>query len=145
MMSGSGNRAAILVTGTRHALTPESYRRVGRFLWRQMQRYERGVLFVGDATGVDALARTAARKLNARAGYDLWQIRCYKADWDRYNNAAGPKRNQKMTRDFAAHHGPRLAFAFPATAAANKGTRNCMRCLIDAGHECRVLPVHAQQ
>lgn len=47
------------------------------------------------------------------------------ADWDRYDKAAGPIRNQKMLRDWK----PDLVVAFPG----NRGTANMVRLAKDAG------------
>ena len=47
------------------------------------------VIIEGGASGADALARTAARKLR------LYAITAY-ADWNLHGKAAGPKRNRIM-------------------------------------------------
>lgn len=58
-------------------------------------------LFQGEARGVDLWAK------------ELWQgwgypTKDFKADWNKYGNAAGGKRNQKMVDD-----APELCLAFP--------------------------------
>lgn len=70
-------------------------------------------VFVGDATGADALAVEWAVN-NDR------DLIVYKADWDKYGKSAGPRRNEKMLKEAGVD-------AVVITFHDNKGTKNCIK------------------
>jgi hypothetical protein len=90
--------------------------------------HEHLCLRVGDCkTGLDLFVREWAQ----RRWLAQWRLRCrvYKARWDVFGDAAGPKRNQRMVNDGAdeAH----AWFAPPP--ALNKGTTGCVKLARAAG------------
>jgi len=78
-------------------------------------------LVVGDATGADCLARLWAKELflNGEIGYQ-----CFAADWDRFGNSAGPRRNRDMLIS-----GIDKLCSFPG----GKGTADMIKICRDAG------------
>jgi hypothetical protein len=70
------------------------------------------VLAHGDATGADTLCARWARVHGVSAHR-------YDAEWNKYRQGAGPKRNEKMLKD----EKPDLLVAFPG----GKGTANCIK------------------
>jgi hypothetical protein len=89
----------VLVCGSRDCTDAE-------FVYRALDRLSRSVMvdvvIEGDARGVDRMAGYWARKHKI----DNWKFR---AEWQRYGNAAGPIRNQRML-DVGK---PDLVVAFP--------------------------------
>lgn len=79
-------------------------------------------LIVGDATGVDAMARKSGEALG-------WSVEVFNADWDEHGRAAGPIRNKRMIEEGR----PDICIAFPG----GRGTQNCMEQAEQAG-----IPVH---
>lgn len=115
----------LLVTGSR-----DGHSHVFAVLDRWVAKFgEPDVVVLGDATGVDALARSWA----VRRGY-LFEV--LKADWRTYGPAAaGPRRNAAMV-DFAkgsawSYGAEAHCVAFPVGEA--KGTRGCMALAMAAG------------
>lgn len=83
------------------------------------------VLFrVGDCPiGVDSFIDNIILNLPINRNYD---VRVYKAYWDREGKQAGPNRNQRMVNDGADKC---LAFIY----GASRGTRNCANKALSAG------------
>lgn len=67
------------------------------------------VLHVGDASGLDTLARACAQ-LNGI------HVEVYRADWAKYGRAAGPIRNRLIVDNID------ILYAFPG----GRGTTNCI-------------------
>ena len=122
----------LLVTGAR-SIGPEDAELVRRTLDRAHHRAcGQLVVFVGDASGVDAVARDWARERRLR-------LHTYLAEWDRHGRAAGPKRNEEMVSE-AAEYPSLIALAFPGPRSI--GTWDCMKRIVAHGREIsRVIPV----
>lgn len=84
----------------------------------------------GDAHGADAMAKNYAR------GRHGWKE--FKADWDRYDLAAGPIRNQEMA-NFVAPHLPYATCIAFWNGYSKKGTWDMMRKAAKKG-----IPVHIE-
>lgn len=68
-------------------------------------------ILVGDATGLDTMVATAAKQLG-------FQTEVFVANWQKYDNAAGPIRNKEMLEA-----GAKLLIAFQG----GRGTTDCVR------------------
>jgi hypothetical protein len=93
-------------------------------------------LVLGDAFGVDDAALCWA--IDKNVGY-----RRFEAEWDRYGNAAGPRRNQQMV-DHAisgAKAEDVLCLAFPSITS--KGTWDCVKKAAAAGIVTMVVPLES--
>lgn len=101
-----------LVTGSRKELSREEKRLIND----RLVQYE--LCIVGDARGVDM---HASKHFQPRFFYKFW------AEWERYGNSAGPRRNGLMA-DFALtlhKHGYEVhCEAFPRKDS--RGTKNCI-------------------
>lgn len=69
----------------------------------------------GGATGADRMALEYACRHE-------WECLEFEADWEKYGRAAGPKRNDKMTKYVKDHGGMALFF----WDGKSKGTKNCI-------------------
>jgi hypothetical protein len=69
------------------------------------------VLITGGARGADNIAESIAKKLNI-------ENKIYYAEWNKYGNAAGPIRNEKMIKE----EKPNLIIAFQKNHS--KGTQD---------------------
>lgn len=109
------NTVRILVTGGRDY---HERNRVRIVLERARTRWgDITVVHGGCPTGLDALANHVAREMGL-------SVEVYRADWDRYGNAAGPIRNSEMVASR-----PDILFAFPG----GRGTRDCETKAVAAG------------
>lgn len=73
------------------------------------------VIVHGGARGADAVADACARESG-------WRVEVFKADWEKFGHAAGPRRNTAM---LAA--GAELVLAFPfGDRRTSPGTWNCI-------------------
>lgn len=79
-------------------------------------RYGPFTLLVGDATGLDSIARDWAFIHNVG-------MNVFKADWKKFGRAAGPIRNKKMINRAG------LLLAFPG----GRGTADCVRAAQHSG------------
>lgn len=86
------------------------------------------VLIHGDCRGADKMADTIGKQL----GFDVVP---FPADWDAYDNAAGPIRNQQMLDEGK----PDLVLAFSRWLLQSKGTKDMVSRAQAAGVECRVF------
>lgn len=57
-----------------------------------------------------------------------WPVEAHPADWDRYDKAAGPRRNREMVQ-----RRPAVCLAFPDADRPSQGTRGCMQLARGAG------------
>jgi hypothetical protein len=104
------NHSIVIVTGSRN-LT-EHWR-----VWWVLDQYNPDIVIEGNCpTGADAAARKWLRKQGR-------PTRSYTAQWSRYDNAAGPIRNEQMLRDWPTAR----VLAFPVEGEKNKGTIGCMK------------------
>jgi len=86
------------------------------FIWRELTRYtqhlsESLIIISGCATGADENAQAWAKA----SGHGRMLFR---AEWDKYGNAAGPIRNKQMM----VNGKPEIVIAFPG----GKGTKNML-------------------
>lgn len=86
-------------------------------------------LFVGDATGADALAKAWVRTL------DRYDITTFSADWERHGKAARPRRNAEMVRAASLWWPQRPVICL--AAPGGRGTADCVRRCREAGFEVR--------
>ena len=121
-MSGEGVPTILVVTGSRRRLNERDHDLVKRIVGRELDG-SRGLVAVGDATGVDALVYQLARQ------HPRWKPRRFEADWRRHGSAAGPLRNEEMCVEagrLAQALGARVvALAFPDPEST--GTWDCVR------------------
>lgn len=110
---------SVVCTGSRAWPTRERVWRILDGLWQLTEGAVR--IGVGDCpTGLDlAVAEWEAHNWPNGCGQI---VTVYEADWDRYGNYAGPKRNREMVRT----HQPDMVLAFFAMTEENKGTHNCV-------------------
>ena len=76
---------------------------------------EEYVIVEGGARGVDTMAREFA-EMNGL------QVKEFKPNWEKYGRAAGPKRNDEMTKFVAENKGQALYF----WDGESKGTKQCI-------------------
>lgn len=76
---------------------------------------EEDEIIVGDARGVDTIARSLAKQKGFKINGP------HKADWDKYGRSAGPIRNRVML-DLK----PDLVIAFHPNLGSSKGTKDCV-------------------
>ena len=103
----------LLIAGGRDFDDAETFDRVVR---EYIAGNEAGTVIVeGGAKGVDTLAREYAEK-NGMTYVEM------EADWKKYGRAAGPKRNEAMTKYIFDMNGTALFF----WDGKSKGTKNCI-------------------
>ena len=85
------------------------------------------VIMHGAAKGAD----TCAWEIAMRLGF---KVLVFKAEWDRYNKAAGPFRNQKML-----DQNPDLVLAFHPNINISKGTRHMVKIAREKGVRVEVF------
>jgi hypothetical protein len=138
----------LLVTGTRRELSHPDQRKVSNVIddvAAYVRRNTRACLIIGDCpTGVDHFALWYfGRVRTGRDHPELLTEHVYKADWDAYGNAAGPKRNQQMVDDGLAlkrlFSAELHCLAFPAPDS--RGTHDCARRAREAGYNVTFHPV----
>ena len=112
----------ILVAGSRNFVNAE---RLAKILAENVGADD--TIVEGGAQGVDSMARqwAEARDIN------VVEI---KADWEKYGRAAGPKRNDAMTK-FVAEHGGKAVFIWDGES---KGTKQCINSARKRELDCRV-------
>ena len=84
-------------------------------------------VIVGGATGADSYAESEARALNL-------DVRVVQAQWGRYGDGAGPKRNRKMLS-----LRPDLVIAFHRDLLKSRGTRHMVTIARKAGVTVEVI------
>lgn len=89
-----------------------------------------GELVVGDADGVDELAKESL------SGFRHVDITEFEADWEEYGKSAGPIRNKEM-----AKYGDALIAIWDGESS---GTKNMIECAIDEGLDVYVKVVEGQ-
>ncbi|RYZ28427.1 MAG: DUF2493 domain-containing protein [Propionibacteriaceae bacterium] len=102
----------ILVTGSRHATVAQH----GIFIEETLAvaRNKHPVTLVhGGAPGVDLICGAIAHSFG-------WDVKVFRADWDKLGKAAGPERNKEMV-----NAGADVVLAFPIAGGLNKGTKHC--------------------
>ena len=110
----------LLIAGSRDFDDAETFERVARDF---IAGNEAGTVIVeGGASGADSLARKYAEK-NGMSYVEM------KADWKKYGRAAGPKRNDTMTKYIADKDGQALFF----WDRKSKGTEQCIKSAIKRG------------
>ncbi len=97
----------VLVCGGRFYSDKE---RVYRVLTKLHNKFGITGIIQGGATGADALAKQWAIENN------IADIDTYDAQWKKYGNSAGPRRNRKMANE----SNPSIVVAFPG----DRGTRD---------------------
>lgn len=102
----------IAISGSRNYPASRS-RLVSQCITTEYRRYNGDVLFlVGDCpTGADFIAKSFLDEKD-------WPYKEFKAEWDRYGKAAGPRRNIEMI-DYGAEE----LIAFPDSDS--RGTKQC--------------------
>ena len=112
----------ILVAGSRNFVNAE---RLAKILAENVGADD--TIVEGGAQGVDSMARqwAEARDIN------VVEI---KADWKKYGRAAGPKRNDEMTK-FVAERGGKAVFIWDGES---KGTKQCISSARKRELDCRV-------
>ena len=95
-------------------------------------------IFVGDADGVDAVARSVVTKPQ----WGRVELSTYRANWDLLGRGAGPERNRRMVLDATSRitDAPRL-MAFPHPTKS-RGTWDCIKQAAAAGIVCKVVPIN---
>lgn len=114
----------IVVTGSRHW---KDEARLRRELAKYLPAHD---LHVGDAKGVDAMARAFAQEIGAHG-------KAYRAHWrpnGQLDRAAGVKRNARML----AEAKPSLVLAFRAPGVSN-GTDHCVALAQKLGIAVRII------
>ena len=109
----------ILVCGSRTYANPNK-------VYEILKRYadQNPTIIQGEAPGADKCGKLAAQVLG-------FPVECYPADWKRYRNGAGPKRNKQMLDT-----GVDLVLAF--WDGQSSGTKDMMRQARDAQIEVKV-------
>ena len=74
------------------------------------------LIIQGGARGADTLAREVAEELG-------FEVKTFKAEWDKYGKSAGPIRNQKMLDE--TH--PSLVLVFHSDIEHSKGTKDLVK------------------
>jgi len=112
----------ILVAGSRNFVDAET---LAKILTENVGTED--IIVEGGAKGVDGMARqwAEARDIN------VVEI---KADWEKYGRAAGPKRNDEMTK-FIAERGGKALFIWDGES---KGTKQCISSAIKRNIRTRV-------
>jgi len=110
----------ILVTGDREW---SDTRRIVEVLVEYHSSDNPPTLIHGACCGADTLAKMVGKALG-------WNVIPFPADWDKYNLAAGPIRNQVMV-----DQKPDIVIAFHNNLAKSRGTKNCVSKAIKAGIE----------
>lgn len=124
----------LVVTGSREDLTSYQMMVVRNMLDRIITTGHVNTIAIGDCpTGVDLFATQWAEK----AGF---KPKIFKANWDRYGKAAGPKRNQQMIDWAKAQPLPSFCIGFPGKKS--KGTYDCLRRAREAGFEVLVVSIN---
>jgi hypothetical protein len=121
----------LVVSGTRKELPIDVKFRVLRQLKRIGAFDESTEVYVGDATGVDALVK------------DYASATVFAADWDKHGKRAGPLRNKALLTEAIANSfgkTPVVLLAFPGRGS--KGTVDCIRQAAGMGIEIHVYPVN---
>lgn len=116
----------VIATGSRHFKDHQAVERgldrACRFACGLWAREAEAVLVVGDASGLDDLARRKALALG-------WRVDVFAADWRASGRAAGPLRNQQMVNsasDLSQRHLCHVVCAaFPMDDSV--GTWDCIR------------------
>ena len=86
----------------------------------ELKKYPNSFIIVGDCKGVDSLAVRAAKEL----GYK-YQI--FYANWSKYGNSAGPKRNNEMIIELQKRNETnKFVLSFHDKLSESKGTINLM-------------------
>lgn len=118
----------VLVTGSRDWLDHNTVGAALACILAQQIDAGRSMTVVhGDCpTGADRLASIWVGHMQIWLGRGPIAEEPYPADWNRYGNYAGPKRNEEMVKLGAA-----VCLAFPMPRS--KGTRNCIRLAEAAG------------
>lgn len=88
---------------------------------REIVKYSPGILIHGGCQGADLIAASIANDLG-------WQVKEYKADWDRYGKAAGPKRNVRMLQE----GNPDIVMGFHEDIMSSRGTRHMLKIAAEA-------------
>lgn len=115
----------VVVTGSREWHDSAA---IGRALDEQLllvnARGQALLIAEGGATGADQHAAQWAANAAWREGPEiLVQHVTFRADWDRFGRAAGPRRNEAMLRGFGHRADIVLAFRLPGRSP---GTDNCV-------------------
>lgn len=132
------SRHGLIVTGAR-AVSPDRADEVRAALRRHLAPHthyrNKCDVYVGDAPGVDAIARGMFEHVpNVR-------LHVFEASWKQHGRAAGPIRNQEMVDYARSGHviGMLEYMAFPGPQS--RGTWDCIKRMADAGIDGRVFGV----
>lgn len=104
----------LLIAGSRDFNDREMFNQVTRALIDGDERFT--VIVEGGASGADTMAREYAEE------HDM-KYEEFRADWKKYGRAAGPKRNDEMTKYVAEKNGTALFF----WDGESKGTEQCIK------------------
>lgn len=124
---------AILVTGSRDALSTEWAIVFRRALLGESEAHDNTIIIHGDARGADRGVAAAARLVLPNT-----RIEAYPADWDGQGKAAGPRRNERMLARLIALRDDGYqcrVLAFHDDMNLGKGTRHMVGLALDAGFE----------
>ena len=122
-----GKKEYLLVAGCRDFEDAGTFARVMEANISSMKDL---VIIEGGAMGTDAMAKKFAQ-------YYRVEIVEITADWEKYGRAAGPKRNDAMTK-YTAEHGGRALFFWDGKS---KGTANCIKIARKKGIPLRVWSI----
>lgn len=102
----------IAFTGSR---TYEDYSKVLGTVRRIKLTHPGLIVHHGCAEGLDSLVERACEELGINNNGPVKRVRKFSANWDKYGDSAGPKRNKKMVASCS------FLIAFPG----GKGTEDC--------------------
>jgi hypothetical protein len=110
-------KLTVLVTGARDWAHPAIVEAV--ILGFEQVHGPHLAVIVGDASGADS---------HARAACNVWRIphRVFAADWPRFGNGAGPRRNRAMLDALEQASGDHMVVGFHSDLAKSKGTLDCV-------------------
>ncbi len=123
----------LVITGTRHREEVDTDK-LRAELDKWIGHFDR--LYVGDATGVDAIALEWAKERDV-------DYQVFYADWDRFDGDAGPLRNEQMLTTSIRKHGATGTKVVAWPGYMPKGTRNCVKQAIGLGCWVRAIGPNA--
>lgn len=88
----------------------------GAAIMRELKRMKPQLVIHGGARGADTLAGEAAKSLGIK-------VKVFPAQWDKFQRAAGPIRNQQMLDEGK----PNKVLAFHADIVSSKGTKDMLK------------------
>lgn len=133
-------RLALIVTGDRHATAFDWSDAIDSVLFEYTLPRSTQLLIHGDAPGIDRLAGDRAPAF----GFTPIPI---PAQWTKYGNPAGPRRNSALVQlgtIYREHGYAVVVLAFHNSLQTSRGTRNMVRQSRDAGLHVRVFTTEGE-